>query len=35
VADAQLAVGIRDMTLHGVQTDEQMIGDLLVAMPAD
>ncbi len=30
VTDAQLAVGIRDVTLDGGQTDEQMIGNLLV-----
>ncbi len=33
VTDAQLAVGIRDVTLDGGLTDEQMIGDLLVPHP--
>ncbi len=30
VTDTQLAVGIRDVTLDGGQTDEQMIGNLVV-----
>ena len=30
VTDVQFAVGIRDVTLDGVQTDEQLIGNLLV-----
>jgi hypothetical protein len=29
VSDAQLAIGIREVTFDGVQTDEQTIGNLL------
>ena len=33
VTNAQLAVGVRDVTFDGGQTDEQMIGNLLVSHP--